>query len=109
MGSNENPFATLVSSVSSDIMLFTTPMLPFSAPCRERLATKVCQGHELAKRPQEGTSEISCLRTSAKKERERPNKMIETTVPAAHDRSTGLRPTRSERRFQWIAVIASAA
>jgi len=35
--------------------------------------------------------------------------MVEKIVPARHNKSTGLRPTWSERRFQWIAVRASAA
>jgi hypothetical protein len=114
MGSNENPRAILVSSVSSDITLLTRPMFPFSAPCRHRLETKA--SHESAERrhsrflrEREIKVTLSYLRTSDKKERERPNQMIETIVPARHDKSTGLRPTWSERRFQGIAVRASAA
>jgi len=52
---------------------------------------------------------INYLRTSAGKDRERPNRMLETMVPKRPNKSTGLRPTWSERRLHWSTVTASAA
>ena len=47
IGNNENACATLVSSVTSAIMLFTTPMFPLNAPCRHRLAMKTSHTSQL--------------------------------------------------------------
>ena len=44
------------------------------------------------------------LRASIQNERERPNMTIETIVPARQNKITGLRPTWSDRRFQWNVV-----
>ena len=49
------------------------------------------------------------LKTSATKECDNPNKRIAIVVPARQHKSTGLRPTWSERRFHWNEVEASAA
>jgi hypothetical protein len=44
------------------------------------------------------------LRARIQNERERPNMTIETIVPARQNKRTGLRPTWSDRRFQWNVV-----
>ena len=44
------------------------------------------------------------LRASIQNERERPNMITEIIVPARHNKRTGLRPTWSDRRFQWNVV-----
>ena len=43
------------------------------------------------------------------KERESPNIVIETIVPRRPNRRIGLRPTWSERGFQWSTATALAA
>ena len=49
------------------------------------------------------------LKTSAKKECDKPNDKIAIVVPARQVKRTGLRPTWSESRFHWNAVAASVA
>ena len=48
------------------------------------------------------------LKTSAKKERDKPNRRRERVVPMRQDKRTGLRPMWSDRRFHWNEVAASA-
>jgi len=83
-GIKEKPRAILVSSVSSASMLFTTPMFPFSMPFKQRLRDRLRRYHSWICQ--------TYLRTSAPKERERPNRMIEMIVPKRPHRSTGFRP-----------------
>ena len=102
---NENPRTTLVSSVSSAIMLFMTSMFPLSAPCRQRLRWK----EQVRQRTVRGLRRTRRhLKMIAPNERKRPNSTIETTAPSRYNKTTGLRPMWSERRFQRSAVTASA-
>ena len=101
-GGIENPRVMFVSSVSSAIILFTAPMCPFNVPCKHRLRSSgqsMILGECIGKH----------LRTSAKKERDKPNKRMERAVPARQNKRTGLRPTWSDRRFHGNEVTASAA
>ena len=91
----------MVSSVRSAIMLFMTPMFPLSIPFKKRLAHPV--------RVKYSAERATHLRTRAQKERERPKRRHETEVPRRPQRSTGFRPTLSERRPHWSTVTASAA
>ena len=50
----------------------------------------------------------SNLRMSAQSERERPKRIVDTTVPKRLNKRMGLRPTWSERRLHWRTVAASA-
>ena len=101
-GIKEKPRAMFVSSVSSAIILFTTPAFPLSIPFKKRLA-------KLSNRSMYLGSELTHLKTSPGKERERPKTILETMVPRRPHRNTGLRPTLSERRLHWNTLTACAA
>ena len=80
-----------------------TPALPLSVPFKQRL-DKLSQSEASP-----DCLDRTDLNTSAGKERERPKRRLETIVPRRPQRSTGLRPTLSERRLHWSTVTASAA
>ena len=79
-GCHANARATFVSSVSSPMMLLMTPMLPLSAPLRERETTRPA------------------------KVRERPKQYMERERPRKPVRMMGLRPKVSEARDQSRTV-----
>ena len=84
-GCHANARATFVSSVSSPMMLLMTPMLPLSAPLRERETTRPANV------------------------RDNPKQYMESESPRKPVRMMGFRPKESDARDQcrtvspWVA------
>ncbi len=85
MGKKAKPLARFVESVTSAIMLFVTPMFPFSKPSahRARMSAQYCLA--------------------------RPNPSIDSVRPRRPPNSTGFRPMRSDARPHWRTHTASTA
>jgi hypothetical protein len=79
----------LVSSVSSAIILLMTPRFPLTIPFKQRLKSKIKTIQRGLQKNVQGSSHLSA---SAQKERERPNRIVDTTEPRRLNKRTGLRP-----------------
>lgn len=96
IGMKANAWAIFVASVSSPIMLFTAPTLPFNKPHIQRLK---------GLSPHPGGESGTDLITSSKKVVERPKKSIEIHKPESPMSTTGFRPTRSDIRLHCITAM----
>lgn len=93
IGRYEYACGRFVESVISAIMLFSTPMLPLSAPFKLRLCTRV-SGRNQHK------VDCTCLRTAPQNVVDRPKQYIDSERPNNPVMMTGLRPMWSDRRLQ---------
>jgi len=100
-GIREKARAMLVSSAISANILFITPMLPFSAPARNRLYSVECIN--------DGSTRHIHLKANVQNDRDNPNRIVDIITPRIPPRRTGLRPMESESRLHCNTVVASPA
>src|SRR5260370_7032842 len=90
-GINEKPRAIFVSSVSSASILLITPMFPLSMPFKQRLVWNLIENGIVTKLRSEKQIK-TYLKTSAQKERENPQRMIELLMPKRPHHKPRFRP-----------------